>query len=132
MTVPMWNGAGFSAARALLQGLTANQKRNIEGTSGTKALFPSFDLNNGAKGAVGKTESDFMFAILAITIISGAFFLALATIVWMFAQYQEKMIAALRFEPIPQAAPVYALRISRRRVGDVARHASISGGILTA
>lgn len=132
MTVPMWNGAGISAASARLQGLTAVPKRNIEGTSGTKALFPSFDQNNGAKGAVGKTESDFMFAILAITIFSGAFFLALATIVWMFAQYQEKMVAALRFEPIPQAPPVYQLRISRRRVSDAARQASIPGGILTA
>lgn len=73
-----------------------------------------------------------MFAILAITIFSGAFFLALATIFGMFAQYQEKMIAALRFEPIPQAAPVYQLRISRRRAGDAARQAPLPSGILAA
>ncbi len=73
-----------------------------------------------------------MFTILAMTIFSGAFFLALATIAWMFAHYHEKMIAALRFEPIPQTAPVYQLRISRRRVGEAPRTPMMSGGVMAA
>lgn len=73
-----------------------------------------------------------MFTILAITIFSGAFFFALATIAGMFAHYHEKMIAALRFEPIPQTAPVYQLRISRRRVGEAPRGHAVTGGVLAA
>lgn len=128
----MWNGGGLNGARNGMQGLTRVPVWNIKGTSGTRTAFPSFNVINGANGAVGKTESDFMFTILAISIFSGAFFLALATIAWMFAQYHEKMIAALRFEPIPQTAPVYRLRISRRRVGEAPRVNTVAGGALAA
>lgn len=57
-----------------------------------------------------------MFTIVAATVFFGAFLLAAGVIVGMFALYHEKMAAALLFEPIPQAPPVYHLRISRRRV----------------
>ena len=57
-----------------------------------------------------------MFTIVAATVFFGAFLLAAAVIVVMFALYHEKMAAALLFEPIPQAPPVYHLRISRHRV----------------
>lgn len=132
MSVPMWNGAGINRAGHGLQGLTATPNWNIRGTSGTKARSSSFQVIDGANGAFGKTESDFMFAILAILIFSGAFFLAVATIAWMFAHYHEKMIAALRFEPIPQAAPVYQLRIIRRRAGSTAETAWTQGAPLPA
>ncbi|HWV13616.1 MAG TPA: hypothetical protein VN110_10005 [Sphingobium sp.] len=56
-----------------------------------------------------------MFTIVAATVFFGAFLLAAGVIVGMFALYHEKMAAALLFEPIPQAPPVYHLRISRRR-----------------
>lgn len=132
MVVPMWNGGGLSGGWEGMQGLTMFLAGNIKRTSGTKAAFPSFNVINGANGAVGKTESDFMFTILATLIFSGAFFLALATIAWMFAHYHEKMIAALRFEPIPQTAPVYQLRISRRRVGEAPRVNAVCGSVLAA
>ena len=56
-----------------------------------------------------------MFTMIAATIFFAAFLLAGATIVGMFVLYRDKMIAALLFEPIPQQAPVYRLRVSRRR-----------------
>lgn len=56
-----------------------------------------------------------MFAMIAATIFFAAFLLATATILGMFALYRDKMIAALLFEPIPREAPVYRLRVSRRR-----------------
>ncbi|EQB09299.1 hypothetical protein L288_06020 [Sphingobium quisquiliarum P25] len=62
-----------------------------------------------------------MFTIIAATIFLAAFLLAAGTIVGMFALYRDKMIAALLFEPIPQEAPVYRLRISRRRATPDAR-----------
>ncbi|MEJ7934082.1 hypothetical protein WG907_07425 [Sphingobium sp. AN558] len=58
-----------------------------------------------------------MFAIIAAITFSGAFVLAVGTIAWMFAQYHEKMAAALLFRPIPDAPPVYNVRISRPRGG---------------
>ncbi|NIJ16100.1 hypothetical protein FHS54_001066 [Sphingobium vermicomposti] len=56
-----------------------------------------------------------MFTVIAATVFLAAFLLAAGTIVSMFALYRDKMVAALLFEPIPQEAPVYRLRISRRR-----------------
>ena len=55
------------------------------------------------------------FTIIAATVLLAAFLLAAATIVGMFALYRDKIIAALLFEPIPLEAPVYRLRVSRRR-----------------
>lgn len=57
-----------------------------------------------------------MFTFVAATLFSAAFLLAVGTIVWMFALYRDKMVAALLFEPIPQEAPVYHVRIRRPRV----------------
>ncbi|MBH1993162.1 MAG: hypothetical protein I8H86_09750 [Sphingomonadaceae bacterium] len=56
-----------------------------------------------------------MFAMIAATLFSAAFLLAVSTIVWMFALYRDKMVAALLFEPIPQHAPVYHMRVRRLR-----------------
>ncbi|SEQ87424.1 hypothetical protein SAMN05518866_103189 [Sphingobium sp. YR768] len=57
-----------------------------------------------------------MFTLVAATLFSGAFLLAIATIAWMFATYHDKMVAALLFEPIPQTPQVYHIRVSRPRV----------------
>jgi hypothetical protein len=57
-----------------------------------------------------------MFTIVAAIVFFAAFLLAGCTIGAMFALYRDKMVAALLFEPIPQEAPVYRLRINRRRV----------------
>ena len=56
-----------------------------------------------------------MFTIIAATLFSAAFLLAMGTIIWMFVLYHDKMVAALQFEPIPQHPPVYHLRIRRLR-----------------
>ncbi|WP_176591486.1 hypothetical protein [Sphingobium sp. EM0848] len=56
-----------------------------------------------------------MLALIAALVFIGSFLLAAGTIVGMFMAYHDKMVAALTFEPIPQEAPVYRLRISRRR-----------------
>ncbi|BBD00338.1 hypothetical protein [Sphingobium sp. YG1] len=61
-----------------------------------------------------------MFALVAATLFSGAFLLAIGTIAWMFALYHDKMVAALQFEPIPQNPPVYHIRIRRPRVAQPA------------
>jgi len=47
-----------------------------------------------------------MFTIVAATIFSAAFLLAVGTIDWMFSLYHQKMAAALLLEPIPQDPPV--------------------------
>jgi hypothetical protein len=76
-----------------------------------------------------------MFAIIAATAFSAAFLLAIGTIAWMFALYHEKMTAALLFKPMPLAAPVYNLRISRTRVSRPALDraaTSLSSAILAA
>lgn len=57
-----------------------------------------------------------MFTMIAATVFFGAFLLATGTILWMFAAYHDKMVAALLFQPIPQEPRIYHLRISRRRV----------------
>ncbi|RYM07395.1 hypothetical protein EWH12_19245 [Sphingobium cupriresistens] len=56
-----------------------------------------------------------MFTLIAATLFSAAFLLAMGTIMWMFAHYHDKMVAALQFEPIPHNPPVYHLRIRRPR-----------------
>jgi len=75
-----------------------------------------------------------MFTLVAATVFFAAFLLAAGTILSMFALYRDKMIAALLFEPIPQEAPVYRLRISRRRAGprSTAAVRPMAGGILAA
>lgn len=56
-----------------------------------------------------------MFTIVAAIIFFGATLLAIGTMLWMFATYHDKMVAALLFQPIPQEPRVYHIRISRRR-----------------
>lgn len=62
-----------------------------------------------------------MFTLVAATLFSAAFLLAAGTIVWMFAAYRAKMVAALLFEPIPQSPPVYHIRIRRPRAPQATR-----------
>lgn len=62
-----------------------------------------------------------MFTIIAATVFLAAFLLAAGTIVGMFALYRDKMVAALLFQPIPQEAPVYRLRVIRRRAAPAER-----------
>jgi hypothetical protein len=64
-----------------------------------------------------------MFALVAACVFIGSFLLAAGTIIGMFLAYHDKMVAALTFEPIPQDAPVYRLRISRRRARPSTRQA---------
>ncbi|WIA55693.1 hypothetical protein N6H05_22145 [Sphingobium sp. WTD-1] len=71
-----------------------------------------------------------MFTIVAATIFSAAFLLAVGTIAWMFALYHQKMAAALLFEPIPQTPPVYHIRITRNRVRQPVRAATLSAPAL--
>ncbi|MDO7833890.1 hypothetical protein Q4610_02420 [Sphingobium sp. HBC34] len=66
-----------------------------------------------------------MFALVAAALFSAAFLLAIGTIVWMFAHYHDKMVAALQFQPIPQDAPVYHLRVRRPRVAQRAHKAAL-------
>lgn len=56
-----------------------------------------------------------MFTVVAACVFFSAFLLAAGTIGGMFALYRDKMMAALLFEPMPQEAQVYRLRVSRRR-----------------
>ncbi|WP_416464566.1 hypothetical protein [Sphingomonas sp. VDB2] len=65
-----------------------------------------------------------MFTLVAATLFSAAFLLAMGTIVWMFAHYHDKMVAALQFEPIPHNPPVYHLRIRRPRAAQPVRRAA--------
>jgi hypothetical protein len=67
-----------------------------------------------------------MFTLIAATLFSGAFLLAIGTIAWMFALYHDKMVAALQFEPIPQHPPVYHLRIRRPRAPQSPRRLALS------
>ncbi|MBA4091697.1 MAG: hypothetical protein C0494_14060 [Sphingobium sp.] len=62
-----------------------------------------------------------MFTLVAATLFSAAFLLAMGTIVWMFAHYHDKMVAALQFEPIPHNPPVYHLRVRRPRAAQPIR-----------
>lgn len=62
-----------------------------------------------------------MFTLIAAIIFMGSFLLAAGTIIGMFLAYHDKMVAALTFAPIPREAPVYRLRISRRRVAPAIR-----------
>lgn len=57
-----------------------------------------------------------MFTIVAAIIFFGSTLLAIGTMLWMFAAYHDKMVAALLFQPIPQEPRVYYIRTSRRRV----------------
>lgn len=75
-----------------------------------------------------------MFTFVAVTLFSVAFMMAIGTIAWMFLHYHDKMVAALLFQPIPQDAPVYHVRIRRPRVVPSARGATLPlpSGILAA
>jgi hypothetical protein len=75
-----------------------------------------------------------MFTIVAATLFSIAFLMAIGTIAWMFLHYHDKMVAALLFQPIPQDAPVYHVRVRRPRVASSARRATLPlpGGVLAA
>ncbi len=75
-----------------------------------------------------------MFTIVAATLFFAAFLLSVSTIAWMFTLYHEKMMAALRFEPIPQGPAVYHVRIRRPRARKAMRRAAPAprGGVLAA
>jgi hypothetical protein len=75
-----------------------------------------------------------MFTFVAVTLFSLAFLMAIGTIAWMFLHYHDKMVAALLFQPIPQDAPVYHVRIRRPRVVTTARCATqpLPTGVLAA
>lgn len=73
-----------------------------------------------------------MFTIVAATLFSAAFLLAIGTMAWMFLAYRDKMVAALLFEPIPQRDVVYHIRVRRPRVGLAPRKADASYGVLAA
>jgi hypothetical protein len=66
-----------------------------------------------------------MFTFVAVTLFSLAFMMAIGTIAWMFLHYHDKMVAALLFQPIPQDAPVYHVRIRRPRAAPPVRHATL-------
>lgn len=88
-------------------------------------VFRRLPAYSGPSRANGKTESEcLMFALIAALVFIGSFLLAAGTIIGMFLAYHDKMVAALTFEPIPQKAPVYRLRISRRRAAPATRHAA--------
>jgi hypothetical protein len=57
-----------------------------------------------------------MFALVAATLFSAAFLLAIGTMAWMFTAYRDKMVAALLFRPIPPTPTIYHVRIRRPRV----------------
>jgi hypothetical protein len=74
-----------------------------------------------------------MFTVVAATLFSAAFLLAIGTMAWMVLAYRDKMVAALLFEPIPQRDVVYHIRVSRPRVGLAPRKPDASfGGVLAA
>lgn len=63
-----------------------------------------------------------MFTFLSALVFSAAFALAVGTIGWMLAQYRDKMMAALLFEPVPRERAACSLHITRRRIArDAAR-----------
>ncbi len=64
-----------------------------------------------------------MFALIAALVFIGSFLLAAGTIIGMLLAYHDKMAAALTFEPIPREAPVYRLRVSRRRAAPATKKA---------
>ncbi|CAH0352626.1 hypothetical protein BH11PSE5_BH11PSE5_31740 [soil metagenome] len=60
-----------------------------------------------------------MFGMIAAFVFVTGFAFAIGVIAWMFAHYQEKIVAALLVEPMPQTVRVYNVRISRPRVRPV-------------
>lgn len=75
-----------------------------------------------------------MFTFVAVTLFTLAFMMAIGTIAWMLLHYHDKMVAALLFQPIPQDAPVYHVRIRRPRVIPSARsvNRALPNGMLAA
>lgn len=67
-----------------------------------------------------------MFTVIAATLFSAAFLLAISTMAWMFMAYRDKMVAALLFEPIPRQPAVYHIRIRRPRVLPAPRQSNAS------
>ncbi len=68
-----------------------------------------------------------MVAIGAALVFAIAFALAVGTMAYMFATYRDKMIAALLYQPEPEALPAYAVSVQRKRqtAAKVARTPSI-------
>lgn len=60
-----------------------------------------------------------MFGMIAAFVFVTGFGFAIGVIAWMFAHYQQKIVAALLIEPMPQAVRVYNVRITRARVRPV-------------
>ncbi|MGK2911406.1 MAG: hypothetical protein ACSLE1_16640 [Sphingobium sp.] len=60
-----------------------------------------------------------MFELISELVLVSGFAVAIGVIAWMFAQYRDKIIAALVLEPMPQTVKVYHVRISRPRVRPV-------------
>lgn len=75
-----------------------------------------------------------MFTFVAATLFSAAFLFAIGTIMWMFAHYHDKMVAALQFAPMPQEPQVYHIHIRRPRVLRTQRRAALPlpAGVLAA
>lgn len=65
---------------------------------------------------MARQKATVMLITVAAFLFFGSFLLAAGTIGWMFLTYHDKMVAALLFEPIPQAPTVYHIRIRRPRV----------------
>ena len=82
--------------------------------------------------ANGKTKVTAMFAFIAALVFFAAAIMALTTIGLMLSAYRDKMVAALLFEPIPEAAPVYRIEISRRRAALRTRPVAMSIASLAA
>lgn len=60
-----------------------------------------------------------MFGLISTLVLGLSFTLAITVIAWMLLQYQEKIVAALLIEPMPQTVRVYEVRVSRPRVRPV-------------
>lgn len=69
-----------------------------------------------------------MFGIIAAVLFVGAAVLAIGTMVFMFRAYQDKMIAALLFQPMPEPQPVYHVEVMRRRVRPAPRSQGFPAG----
>lgn len=60
-----------------------------------------------------------MFELISELVLVSGFAVAIGVIAWMFAQYRDKIVAALVLEPMPETVRVYHVRVSRPRVRPV-------------
>jgi len=60
-----------------------------------------------------------MFGLISELVLVAGFALAIGVIAWMFTQYQDKIVAALVLEPMPDTVKVYHVTIRRPRVRPV-------------